>query len=74
MEQIISNGCKNNLLHPSSWEYIAFVFNEQGVCTSVLAAGFVCFKIESDSVTDANDVEGHTHVLFFVHGSKISNI
>lgn len=31
----------------------------------MLATGFVCFKIASDSVADANDVEGHTHVPFF---------
>lgn len=64
MEQIVSNGRKNNLLHPSSWN-ISFVFTKQEVCTSVLAAGFVCFQIESDSVADANDIEGHTHILFF---------
>lgn len=41
----------------------------------MLAAGFVCFQIESDSVADANDIEGHTHILFFlVYGSKISHI
>lgn len=32
----------------------------------MLATGFVCFKIASDSVADANDVEGHTHVPFFL--------
>lgn len=70
VQQIVRNGCKINLLGPSSWN----VEDLQQVCTSVLAAGIVCFMKESDNVVHANDVEGHTHFLFLVHGSPMYSI
>lgn len=74
LQQIVRNGCKINLLGPSSWNREDLQPLLQQVCTSVLEAGIVCFIKESDNVVHANDVEGHTHVLFLVHGSPMYSI
>lgn len=43
-------------------EHIPLVFTKGG-CTSMPATGFVCFKLESDSVADAKDND--TPMFFF---------
>lgn len=65
LQQTVSNGCQIPLFGPASWNVEDMQPLLQQVCTSVLAAGIVCFIKESDNAAHANDVEGHTHVLFF---------